>query len=65
MTIKLVLQILIGGVGYCVWAAMAYYDPTLRADFLKFNIARAAGTIGLVLRDMNAPTPTNSDQVTK
>lgn len=52
---KLVIQILIGVAGYLVWAAMAYFDPTQRPDFLKFNIAMAVGTIGLVLRDMQQP----------
>lgn len=52
MSVKLGLQIAVGLVGYLVWAAMAYYDPTLRPDFLKLNIAMVTGTIGLLLRDM-------------
>lgn len=70
MNLKTVFQILIGALGYGVWAAMAYCDPTLRTDFLKFNIGMAVGTIGLVLRDMNAPAapavpPSTPEQVTK
>jgi hypothetical protein len=70
ITLKIVVQILIGMLGYGVWAAMAYADPTLRTDFLKFNIGMAVGTIGLVLRDMNAPAapvvpPSTLEQVTK
>jgi len=59
MNITLAIKILIGITGYLVWAGMAYMDPTLRPDFLKFNIAMAVGTIGLVLRDMqnSAPQP--------
>lgn len=49
------VKALIGLTGYGVWAAMAYADPTLRPDFLKFNIAMAVGTIGLLVRDMQAP----------
>lgn len=54
MNTKLIFQTVIGATGYIAWAVMAYLDPTLRADFLKFNIAMAVGTIGLVLRDMRA-----------
>ena len=49
---KLAIHILIGVIGYAVWAVMAYFDPTLRHDFLVFNIGMATGTIGLALRDM-------------
>ena len=52
---KIFIQIAIGLAGYLVWAAMAYADPTQRADFLHFNIGMAVGTIGLVLRDMQPP----------
>jgi len=57
LSLKLIIQIVIGVAGYSVWAVMAYADPTLRPDFLKFNVAMAVGTIGLVLRDMQAPPP--------
>lgn len=52
MNINLIIKILIGLAGYLVWAVMAYFDPALRADFLHLNMAMVAGTIGLVLRDM-------------
>lgn len=52
MTLRTGLQILIGVVGYSVWALMAYLDPSVRANFLNFNISMAVGTVGLVLRDM-------------
>lgn len=54
---KIIIQLLIGCTGYLVWALIAYYDPTQRPDFLKFNILMATGTIGLVLRDMASPQP--------
>lgn len=54
MTIKLLLQILIAVVGYCMWGYIAWCDPAARPDFLKFNIAMTVGTIGLALRDMRA-----------
>jgi hypothetical protein len=53
--IKVIVQVVVGLAGYGVWAFMAWADPTLRPDFLKFNIAMAVGTIGLVLRDMQPP----------
>jgi hypothetical protein len=52
MNIKLIIQIAIGITGYVMWAVMAYFDPTLRPDFLKINVTMVLGTIGLVLRDM-------------
>lgn len=57
---KLILHVLIGFVGYGVWALMAFFDPSLRHDFLVFNIGMATGTIGLALRNMKdaAETPT-------
>lgn len=57
---KLAIQILIGLTGYIVWATIAYFDPTQRPDFLKFNIAMAVGTIGLVLRDLQTPASTST-----
>jgi hypothetical protein len=51
---KFIFQTIIGAAGYIGWAVMAFLDPTLRADFLHFNIAMAVGTIGLVLRDMKS-----------
>jgi hypothetical protein len=49
---KLILHVLIGFVGYAVWALMAFFDPSLRHDFLVFNVGIATGTIGLALRNM-------------
>jgi hypothetical protein len=57
MTTQLVIKILIGLVGYTVWALFAWDDPALRPDFLNFNIAMVMGTIGLVLRDMPTRPP--------
>jgi hypothetical protein len=69
MQLRTVIQILIGTIGYSVWAFMAYADPTQRPDFLHFNVAMAVGTIGLVLRDMKNPADagqtTTTEQVTK
>lgn len=52
-----IVKIAIGLTGYGVWAFMAYVDPAQRADFLKFNIIMATGTIGVVLRDMHPAVP--------
>ena len=64
INISMVFKILIGVTGYGVWALMAWKDPTLRPDFLKFNVIMATGTIGLVLRDMQAPAPAGSAPAT-
>jgi hypothetical protein len=57
MQLKTAVQITIGATGYIAWAIMAFLDPTLRPDFLRFNIGMAVGTIGLVLRDMGTSSP--------
>lgn len=58
MHMKNVIQLAIGLTGYCVWGGMAYLDPAQRPDFLKFNVLMAAGTIGVVVRDMKSPAET-------
>lgn len=55
--LKIFVLILIGIVGYGVWALMAWNDPSLRAEFLHLNMAMVSGTIGLVLHDMNSSNP--------
>jgi len=72
MNMKAWIQIAIGVTGYSVWACMAIFDPSIRPTFLTFNIGMAVGTIGLVLRDMNAAPgpssavpPSTPEQVTK
>ena len=57
MSARLNTKILLGAVGYGVWALMAYIDPAQRADFLHFNVLMATGVIGLALRDMQQPPP--------
>lgn len=66
MNLKFAMLIIIGLVGYLVWGFMAYFDETLRHDFLAFNIAMASGTIGIVVRDMksSSDTPPISPPVT-
>lgn len=69
---KVILHVLLGFVGYAVWAMMAFFDPSLRHDFLVFNIGMATGTIGLALRNMKdateapaaAPEPAAPDERT-
>ncbi len=68
MNFKLKIQVAIGLAGYLVWALMAFFDPALRPDFLKFNIGMAVGTIGLVLRDMQQavqPPPSAPTSITR
>lgn len=52
MSAKLIIHVTIGLVSYGVWAFMAWQDPSLRHDFLAFNITLATGTVGLAIRDM-------------
>jgi hypothetical protein len=54
--LKTALLILIGVAGYSAWGVYAYFDPSTRASFLALNQTMVAGTIGLVLRDMQSPT---------
>jgi hypothetical protein len=53
--LKTALLILIGVSGYAAWGVYAYFDPSASASFLALNQAMVAGTIGLVLRDMQSP----------
>lgn len=55
MSMKFLALLIIGTIGYCTWAIMAYFDPSQRHDFLSFNIVMATGTIGVVVRDMQSP----------
>lgn len=48
----------VGVIGYLVWALFAYFDPSTRPDFLKFNIGCVVGVVGLILRDMPHIPPT-------
>lgn len=57
ISFKTVALVVIGAVSYSVWAYMAYYDASLRADFLNANKLMVAGTIGLVLRDLQPAIP--------
>jgi hypothetical protein len=57
---KVILHVLIGFVGYTVWALMAFFDPSLRHDFLVFNVGMATGTIGLALRNMKDAADTSA-----
>jgi hypothetical protein len=54
--LKTVLLILIGVAGYAAWGVYAYFDPSTRTSFLTLNQAMVAGTVGLVLRDMQSPS---------
>lgn len=60
--LKIIVLFLLGGMGYLVWAVMAYFDPAQRGAFLTYNISLVTGVIGLALRDMRtssdpAPAP--------
>jgi len=57
MRLRTAAKVIIGCTGYGVWAAFAWFDPTQRPDFLRFNIAMAVGTIGLAVRDMQPVDP--------
>ena len=63
MELKTKLQILIGILGYCVWALMAYLDPSVRPNFLNFNIGLVVGTFGLALRDMPTRSQGSTDPI--
>lgn len=52
MQLKTILQIVVGAVSYSAWGVFAFFDPSVRPDFLHFNVGIAMGVIGLVLRDM-------------
>jgi len=51
---KKTITIAAGLVGYVAWAVIAYYDPSQRPDFLKFNIGLATGAVALAVRDLQS-----------
>lgn len=58
MNPKIIIQLVIGVVFFCIWSAMAYYDASLRGDYSKFIISVVVGLVALILRDMpNNPPP--------
>ncbi|MDP2026465.1 hypothetical protein [Sulfuriferula sp.] len=52
MTFKTKTLIAMGVTAFLIWSGMAYFDPTLRPDYLKFIIGIVVGIAGLVLREM-------------
>lgn len=57
MSPRLIIQLVIGVVAFCIWSAIAYFDPSARADYLKFIISVVVGLVALILRDMPVPPP--------
>jgi hypothetical protein len=58
MKLKLGIQIGMGSLAFVIWSSMAYFDPSLRGDYVKFIVSVVIGISALALRDM----PTNSDK---
>ena len=58
MNAKTIIQISMGVVAFCIWSGMAYCDPSLRGDYVKFVVSVVIGISALALRDM----PANSDK---
>lgn len=52
LDLKTIVLILMGVTGFGIWSAMAYFDASLRADYLKFIILIVGGVTGLILRDL-------------
>lgn len=52
MTFKTKTLIAMGVTAFSIWSGMVYFDPSLRADYLKFIIGIVVGIAGLVLREM-------------
>jgi hypothetical protein len=57
MNFKTIALIGMGTTAFLIWSGMAYFDPALRSDYLKFVISVVVGVAGLALRDMPSPPP--------
>jgi len=53
--LKIVVMSLLGGLGFAIWSAMAFFDSSMRADYAKFVISIVVGVVSLALRDMQPP----------
>lgn len=67
MQLKLAIQISMGVTAFCIWSAMAYFDASLRADYVKFVVSVVVGIAALALRDMptNQPAPPTEKELPK
>jgi hypothetical protein len=52
LNLKYITLAVMGGVAFIIWSVMAFYDASLRSDYLKFIVSVVLGTGGLALRDM-------------
>lgn len=52
------ILLFIGLGSFLIWSGMAYFDNSLRGDYVKYIISVVVGVTGLVLRDM--PSSSNS-----
>lgn len=52
---KTVIMTILFVIFFCIWSAMAYNDPSLRADYLKLIMGGVTIIVGVALRDL--PTP--------
>jgi hypothetical protein len=59
--LKIWTMIGLGSVGFIVWSALAWLDPSMRADYLTFVKTVVVGVVGLALREMQ----TSADQSPK
>jgi hypothetical protein len=62
MRTRTCLQIGMGFGAFIIWSGMAYFDPSLRADYTKFIISIVVGVGALALRDMPAIHKTEENQ---
>ena len=56
------LKIFMGFTAFGIWSTMVYFDPALRADYLKFIISIVVGLGALALRDMPSVQAKNTEE---
>jgi hypothetical protein len=61
MQIKTYIQIIMGFSCFGIWSFMAYMNPELQGDYLKFVISVVLGLSALALRDMPPPAKKEPD----
>lgn len=55
MALRTAIQLVMGFLGFGIWTFAAYYDETLRSDYMHFVTGVVIGMAALALRDMPPP----------
>ena len=61
MQLMTAVKLIMGFLGFGIWTFAAYYDESLRGDYMHFVTGIVVGMAALALRDMPSPAPKQVD----